>query len=112
MGHRQRALQPSEYSRNSVFGANEFIEEQNTVAESELREKVGRLKSLTIDIGEEIKGHNILLSEADNTFDSVGSLLSSTVGKVKLLGKSEHRYYLVYLLLFCFVVLMVLWYII
>ena len=54
---------------DSVFGANEFIEEQNTVAENELREKVGRLKSLTIDIGEEIKGHNILLSEADNTFD-------------------------------------------
>ena len=48
---------------------DDLIEEENTIAENELKEKVGRLKSITIDIGEEIKGHNVLLSEADNTFD-------------------------------------------
>ena len=53
----------------ALYGANEFIEEQNTIAENELREKVGLLKSLTIDIGDEVKGHNQLLQEADNTFD-------------------------------------------
>ena len=53
----------------ALYGANEFIEEQNTIAENELREKVGLLKSLTIDIGEEVKGHNQLLQETDNTFD-------------------------------------------
>ena len=53
----------------ALYGANEFIEEQNTIAENELREKVGLLKSLTIDIGDEVKGHNQLLQETDNTFD-------------------------------------------
>ena len=53
----------------ALYGANEFIEEQNTIAENELREKVGLLKSLTIDIGDEVKGHNLLLQETDNTFD-------------------------------------------
>ena len=122
----------------ALYGANEFIEEQNTIAENELREKVGLLKSLTIDIGDEVKGHNQLLQETDNTFDrfvhyilgltyhsaillctnkftaiivdfSVGGLLSSTIGKVKVLGQSGSRYYLIYLLLFCFFVFIVLW---
>ena len=57
------------YISEALYGANEFIEEQNTIAENELREKVGLLKSLTIDIGDEVKGHNQLLQETDNTFD-------------------------------------------
>ena len=59
----------STFIPEALYGANEFIEEQNTIAENELREKVGLLKSLTIDIGEEVKGHNQLLQETDNTFD-------------------------------------------
>jgi len=109
MYHRQRPAESSSYSKEALYGANEFIEEQNTIAENELREKVGLLKSLTIDIGDEVKGHNQLLQETDNTFDSVGGLLSSTIGKVKVLGQSGSRYYLIYLLLFCFFVLIVLW---
>jgi len=108
----KKSLQANESLKHYLFDENDSTEEQNTIAENELKEKVGRLKSISIDIGEEIKGHNVLLSEADNTFDSVGSLLSSTIGKVKLLKKSEHRWYLLFLLLFCFLVLIVLWYLI
>ena len=57
------------YTPDYLFDENDSTEEQNTIAENELKEKVGRLKSISIDIGEEIKGHNVLLSEADNTFD-------------------------------------------
>ena len=57
------------YTPDYLFDENDSTEEQNTIAKNELKEKVGRLKSISIDIGEEIKGHNVLLSEADNTFD-------------------------------------------
>merc|ERR1719342_872233 len=109
MYHRQKT---SLSNQSSLYPANDLIEEQNTIAENELTQKVSRLKSLVIDIGEEVKGHNALLTETDNIFDNVGSLLNSTVGKVKLLAKSEHRYYLLYLLLFCSLVLLFIWYLI
>ena len=57
------------YILDPLHSAHEFIEDQNTVAENELREKVGLLKSLSIDIGDEVKGHNRLLRETDDTFD-------------------------------------------
>ena len=135
-----------------MYSANEFVEEQNDKAENELHDKVGLLRSLSINIGEEVRGHNHLLKETDDKFDrylnmihltgtiqhsyfnwgyplcvsaekvpanlyhhydfSLGGLLSTTIGKVKLLGNSGHRYYSLYLLLFCFFVFVVIWWIV
>lgn len=95
--------------RRTYPGGHEYLEEQNTAQESELRDKVGLLKSLTIQIGDEVKEHNKLLKDTDDTFDSVGSLLSNTIGKVKQLAKSGYKYYFLYLFLFVIFVVIVIW---
>jgi blocked-early-in-transport protein 1 len=92
-----------------AVGGHEHLEEQNNVAEGELKDKIGLLKSLAIDIGDEVKEHNKLLNEADNAFDSVGGLLSKTIGNVGKLLKSGSRYYLLYLFFFAIFVFFVLW---
>jgi IS30 family transposase len=43
---------------------------QNSAREEELRSKVSALKSLTIDIGTEVREHNRLLKDVDDDFDS------------------------------------------
>ena len=91
------------------IGGHEQIEEQNNEAEGELRDKVGLLKSLAIDIGTEVKEHNKLLNEADDAFDSVGGLLGKTIGNVGKLLKSGSRYYMLYLFFFVIFVFFVLW---
>ena len=83
--------------RRTYPGGHEYLEEQNTAQESELREKVGLLKELTIQIGDEVKEHNRLLNDADNSFDTVGGLLVNSIGKIKELAKSGYKYYFLYL---------------
>lgn len=109
MYHRQRAGGTGYPPPVGAVGGNEQLEEQNSAAEGELRDKVGLLKSLAIDIGTEVKEHNKLLNEADDTFDSVGGLLGATIGNVKKLAKSGYRYYILYLFLFTLFVFFVLW---
>ena len=83
--------------RRTYPGGHEYLEEQNNAQETELREKVGLLKELTIQIGDEVKEHNRLLKDADNSFDSVGDLLANSIGKIKQLAKSGYKYYFLYL---------------
>ena len=45
--------------------------------------QIGALKSLTIDIGTEVKEHNRLLKETDDIFDSVQGGLSNAMSKVR-----------------------------
>jgi blocked-early-in-transport protein 1 len=92
-----------------IYGGHEHLEEQNNTAENELRDKVGLLKTLAIDIGDEVKEHNKLLHDADNAFDSVGGLLGKTIGNVGKLLKSGSRYYLLYLFFFVIFVFFILW---
>ena len=93
------------------YGAlgHEQLEDQNNQQEDELKEKVSALASLAIEIGHEVKEHNRLLKDADNTFDSVGSLLGNTIGKVKKLARSGYKYYFLYLFIFALFVFIVLW---
>ena len=81
----------------AAYGGHEHLEEENDSKENELKEKVSLLKQLTIDIGDEVKEHNRLLRDADDTFDSVGNVMSATIGKVKELAKSGYKYYFLYL---------------
>ena len=112
MYHRQRTGGPAGLPPTTIsgIGGNEELEEQNSAAENELKDKVGLLKSLAIDIGTEVKEHNKLLNDADDAFDSVGGLLGTTIGKVRHLAKSGYRYYILYLFLFSIFVFLVLWF--
>ena len=44
--------------------------------------QIGALKSLTIEIGAEVKEHNRLLKDTDDIFDSVQGGLSNAMSKV------------------------------
>jgi len=94
------------------FVGHESLEDDNTRMEDELKGKIGALKSLSIDIGHEVREHNRLLNSVDNDFDSVQGLLSNSIGRILRLAKSGSRHHIAYLLLFCLAVFIVLWWIV
>lgn len=91
---------------------HEHLEEENSLAEDELKGKVSALKSLSIDIGTEVREHNRLLKDIDDEFDSTAGLLSNSIAKVLKLARSGSRYFFLYLFLFSIFVFLVLWWMI
>ncbi|XP_015909944.1 BET1 homolog [Parasteatoda tepidariorum] len=85
------------YNRNTVEDENEQLVDG-------LQNKITALKSLTIDIGHEVRNQNQMLREMDDDFDSTSGFLSTTMGRVVKLAKSGHNRYILYLLLFSFFV--------
>lgn len=94
------------------FQGHESLEEDNSHVEGELKSKIGALKSLTIDIGHEVREQNKLLKDVDDGFDSTAGALTKSIGKILQLARSGSRYHLFYLFLFCLFVFAVLWLII
>lgn len=92
------------------YMGHESLEDQNNANEEELKGKIGALKSLSIDIGAEVREHNKLLRDLDDGFDANASLLQQSMSKVLRMAKSGSRYHMLYLFLFCLFVFMVLWY--
>ena len=95
-----------------VVQGNENVEEDNSQLEGELKGKIGALKSLSIDIGNEVREQNRLLKDVDDGFDSASGLLNKSLNKVLQLAKSGSRYHLLYLFLFALFVFAVLWWLI
>lgn len=98
--------QPLPTSSNERTNA---IEEQNEELTDALGDKVHILKSLTIDLGNEVKEHNKFLNSLDEDFERTGGFLNKTINRVVRLGKGSHNYYILYLLLFSFVIFFVIW---
>ena len=65
-----------------AFMGNETLEDQNEEMEGELKGKVSALKSLSINIGLELKEQDKLLRDMDDGFDSTSSVIKNTIGKV------------------------------
>lgn len=91
------------------FAGHESLEEDNAHREDELKGKITALKSLSIDIGSEVREHNRYLRDVDDTFDSTSGLLGKSINNVLKLARSGSRYHLFYLFLFCLFVFFVLW---
>ncbi|XP_060013545.1 BET1 homolog [Lagenorhynchus albirostris] len=70
---------------NSGYSACE--EENERLTEKSLRNKVTAIKSLSIEIGHEVKHQNKLLAEMDSQFDSTTGFLGQTMGKLKILSR-------------------------
>lgn len=85
------------------------IEEQNEELTEALGDKVHMLKSLTIDLGHEVKEHNKFLSGLEEDFERSGGFLSKTINRVVRLGKGSHNYYILYLLFFSFLIFFIIW---
>lgn len=85
------------------------LEEANEQMTSELKDKIGALKSLSIDIGNEVKYQDKLLRDMDNDFERTGGFLGNTINRVIRLGKGSHNYYIFYLFLFSILVFFILY---
>ncbi|XP_043923587.1 BET1 homolog isoform X1 [Protopterus annectens] len=87
-------------------------EEENENLTEDLRAKVTALKSLSIDIGNEVKQQNTFLSGMDSTFDSTGGFLGATMGRLKILSRGSHSKVICHMLLFALFVFFVLYWVI
>nr|CAH7734867.1 unnamed protein product [Callosobruchus chinensis] len=76
---------------------------------NELKEKIGVLKSLSIDIGNEVKYQDKLLRDVDDDLDRTGGFLGTTMNKVLKLGRGSHNYYILYMFLFSIFVFFILY---
>ncbi|XP_050528751.1 BET1 homolog [Daktulosphaira vitifoliae] len=88
---------------------SDFIEKENDDLTEQLKNKVNTLKSLSIDIGAEVKYQDRLLRDMDHDFETTGSFLSNTLGRVTRLGRNSGGYNICYLLLFTIVVFFILY---
>ncbi|XP_061598659.1 BET1 homolog [Cololabis saira] len=94
---------------NYVASGYSVYEEENEHLQEGLKAKVNALKSLSIDIGTEVKYQNKILEDMDTDFDSTGGLLGATIGRVKRLSRGSQTKLLCYMLLFCLFVFFVLY---
>jgi len=86
-----------------------YIEEENDQLTTQLRSKVKTLKSLTINIGEEVRSQNQLLNDMDDDFSKSGTALSRTLRRLGVMSRSLHNYHTPLLLAFVFFVFVLLW---
>ncbi|XP_026478094.1 BET1 homolog [Ctenocephalides felis] len=93
----------------STSAGFDHMEEENERMTGELKDKIGILKSLSIDIGNEVKYQDKFLKGFDDDMDNTGGFLGNTMRKVKMLGKGGHNYYMVYMFLFAMFVFFVLY---
>lgn len=85
------------------------IEQENDELEEELSDKIRALKSLTIDIGNEVRSHDQLLRDVDNDFEKTGGFMGHTMSRVLRLRRGRHNYYIWYLCLFAVFIFFILY---
>ncbi|KAH3877230.1 BET1 homolog [Dreissena polymorpha] len=87
----------------------EMLEQENDQKEEQLSSKVKALKSLTIDIGTEVRDQNRMLLGMDTDFDSSTGLLEASMKKLKFITQMGGHRQILYLVLFCFFVFFICW---
>lgn len=90
--------------------AHDSLEGENENAAEELKQKIGALKSLTIDIGNEVRYQDKLLRGMDDDMDRTHGFLGNTMQRVIRLGKnggSRHMCYMFLFVLFVFLIIYV-----
>uniref|UniRef100_A0A069DNY0 BET1 homolog n=1 Tax=Panstrongylus megistus TaxID=65343 RepID=A0A069DNY0_9HEMI len=102
-GHYYEPL-PQQYE-----AAGGSLEEDNDSMTENLKDKITALKSLSIDIGAEVKYQDRMLRDMDDDFDKTGGFLGNTIARVLRLSKGSHNYYILYLFLFSILVFFVLY---
>ncbi|CAL8148622.1 unnamed protein product [Orchesella dallaii] len=85
------------------------LETENDRITDKLKGKIQSLKSLTIEIGSEVRGQNQYLKDMDDEFDNAGGFLGKAMGRVKKLASGSHNHVVLYLLVFSLCVFLFLW---
>uniref|UniRef100_T1GGW8 BET1 homolog n=1 Tax=Megaselia scalaris TaxID=36166 RepID=T1GGW8_MEGSC len=76
------------------------LEQENERQAEELKHKIGALKSLTIDIGNEVRYQDKLIRGIDDDMDRTGGFLGNTMAKVLRLRKNGGNKHMCYMFLF------------
>ncbi|XP_054241030.1 BET1 homolog [Indicator indicator] len=93
-------------------GYSSVYEEENDRLTESLRTKVSAIKSLSIEIGTEVKNQNKMLSEMENDFESTGGLLGATMSRLRTLSRGSQTKLLCYMMLFSLFVFFVIYWVI
>ncbi|XP_022218304.2 BET1 homolog [Drosophila obscura] len=89
---------------------HDALEAENERAAEELKQKIGALKSLTIDIGNEVRYQDKLLRGIDDDMDRTSGFLGNTMTRVVRLAKQGGgARQMCYMFLFVLVVFLLLW---
>ncbi|GJD11217.1 hypothetical protein Gasu2_53560 [Galdieria sulphuraria] len=83
--------------------AEQLFEQENNQAWDQLHGKVGSLKDIALQIGQEVNSQNQFLGNMTTSFDSVGELLSGTVNRLQRLVSERTGRHMCYLILFIFI---------
>lgn len=85
------------------------MEEENSHLIDGLKSKISSLKTISIDIGQEVKYQNKMLNDMNTDFDAGEGILKSTMGKLVKMSKAGHNRYIFYLMLFSLFVFFVIY---
>lgn len=102
----------SQHDPGGSHNQHDILEAENERLAEELKGKIGALKTLTIDIGNEVRYQDRILTGMDDDMDRTGGLLKNTMNRVIRLGKGGHRNHMCYMVAFVFGVLFLLYLII
>jgi blocked early in transport 1 len=96
--------------RMSAGDANSnILEQQNNERVNELSAHVARLKSLTIDIGNEVREQNSLLDNMGDGFQNTRDLLIGSLGRIGTMLQTGGAKHMCYMVAFCVFVMILLW---
>lgn len=101
--------QPLNQSPSGPRLGQDALEEENERAAEELKHKIGALKSLTIEIGNEVRTQDKLLRGIDDDMDRTGGFLGTTMARVVRLGKHSGGRQMCYMFLFVLFVFLLLY---
>ncbi|XP_033352016.1 BET1 homolog [Bombus vosnesenskii] len=85
------------------------LEDENERMTDHLKDKIHALKSLSIDIGNEVEYQDKMLRGMDEDVERTSGSLTNAVARVLRLSKGNHTYYILYLMLFSIFVFFILW---
>lgn len=88
---------------------NNEMEQENERMAQDLSDKIGVLKSLSIDIGNEVKYQDRLLRDVDDDMERTGGFLGRTMQRVVKLSRGSQNYIVLYLFLFSIAVFFILY---
>ncbi|GAB1609588.1 BET1 homolog [Argonauta hians] len=106
---RQHIQDPGIQTTQEPAPAQGFVEGENDNLENALKGKVKALKSLSIDIGTEIRTQNKFLDQMDSDFEGSTDLLQKVMHRLKGITKQGHWKIWLYLFLFTLFVFGVCW---
>lgn len=105
-------MRRSQWNHSYTPLPDDLVEETNEQLTSELKDKIHALKSLSIDIGQEVKYQDKVLGDLDEDFDRTGGYLGNTMNRVIRMARASHNYYIWYLFVFSIVVFFILYFVI